>query len=90
MNWINENKRDCKKATFLIEKGMHIPLRFTEQLQLKLHLYTCSWCKTYQKQSKHIQQMMSQVFHQGRSRKELDQQFKQQLQTLILSKLKDK
>lgn len=80
----------CKKATFLIEKQQFKPLGVGEQLKLKMHLAVCSWCRTYEKQSKNIQLLMSSVFKQSAiEKKELDSAFKNKLKTLINTKLKN-
>lgn len=80
----------CKRATFLIEKQQFKALRLSEQLKLKMHLAVCSWCRTYERQSKNIQLLMSSVFKQSAAQtKELDQAFKNKLKNLINRKLKD-
>ncbi len=83
---MQKNSRDCKEATFLIEKQMQTHLKFGEQIKLKLHLYGCSWCKTYQRQSKNIETLIGQLFHQPQNEK-LTKEFKNDLQLLITEKL---
>jgi len=80
----------CKRATFLIEKRQFKPLGVAEQLKLKMHLAVCSWCRTYERQSKNIQLLLSSIFKQSaKEEKELDPAFKNKLKTLINTKLKD-
>ena len=44
----------CKKATEMVEKKSVVGLSFSESLKLKLHMFICKACKTYQKQSELI------------------------------------
>jgi hypothetical protein len=44
----------CMKATELIEKDSFFPLSALEKTQLFLHTKVCDACRTYQKQSKMI------------------------------------
>lgn len=81
------NKNDCKKASFLIEKQMHTSLKFAEQIALRLHLFGCSWCKTYQHQSKTIEQTMIGILN-NQSEKKLSANFKKQLHIMITENLK--
>lgn len=81
---------DCKKATFLIEKQQFKPLTLGEQVKLKIHLAACSWCRTYERQSKNIQLLMGSVFRQSATKtKELDPEFKNKLKILINTKLEN-
>jgi hypothetical protein len=48
----------CKKATELIDKKLVVGLSVKENLQLHLHTAICDSCKTYQKQSKLIDQLL--------------------------------
>lgn len=86
MGWIENNNKDCKKATFLIEKGMHTKLNLDEKIKLQLHLLSCSWCKTYQHQSKYIETMVGNLFSEPK-REKLTADFKNNLQLLIKEKL---
>lgn len=80
----------CKKATFLIEKQQFKQLTLGEQVKLKVHLTACSWCRGYEKQSKHIQLLMNGVFVRSAARtKTLEPAFKNKLQILISTKLKN-
>ena len=83
---MENNNRDCKKATFLIEKGMHAQLNISEKINLQLHLFSCSWCRTYQRQSKYIETMLGNLFNQPK-REKLTDDFKNDLQLLIKEKL---
>ncbi len=49
----------CKKATELIEKREIFTLSATEKAQLKLHTSMCNACKAYEKQSKTIDEALS-------------------------------
>jgi predicted anti-sigma-YlaC factor YlaD len=37
----------CEKATFLIEKQLHVSLSPLEKLQLRVHLSLCEYCRAY-------------------------------------------
>ncbi len=90
MGWIKQNKNDCKRATFLMEKQQEVALNFSEKIKLKAHLYGCSWCKTYGQQSKNLHLMIANFFHQPFSKPEgLPENFKNKLKTLITDKLKE-
>lgn len=91
MAWIAANKTDCKRATFLIEKQQYRSLSMGEQIKLKLHLYGCSWCRTYQQQSENMQVMIARLFRDQLVKpKVLSKNYKNQLKTLIIDKLKEK
>jgi len=45
---------DCDKATFLITKEEVSELKCIERTKLKMHLFTCSYCRRFAKQSKII------------------------------------
>ena len=91
MGLIEKLMANCKKATYLIEKQHLEPLDSKEQVKLKIHLVACSWCRTYEKQSKNMQLLMANVFKQSSVQtKQLNQQFKDELHILITEKLKEK
>lgn len=49
----------CQNATFWIEKQLHYKVSFLTSLRLSLHVSMCEVCKTYQQQSKQIDQILS-------------------------------
>ncbi len=49
----------CKAATELIEKKLQHPLNPVEKIQLYFHTSMCDACKSYQKQSKELEDVMS-------------------------------
>lgn len=90
MGWINKNRNDCKKATFLMEKQQQVTLGFGAQIKLRMHLYGCSWCRTYQQQSKVMQQLIKNVFDDQLIKpKGLRDKYKGELKELITNKLKE-
>lgn len=90
MGWIKENRNDCKRATFLIEKQQETALSFSEKIKLKVHLYGCSWCKTYGQQSKSMHLIIANFFNQPLTKpKVLQEDFKNKLKILITDKLKE-
>ncbi len=48
----------CKKATELIEKKLCFKLNIVESVQLLVHTSMCHACKTYEKQSKVIDNVL--------------------------------
>lgn len=90
MGWIKENKNDCKRATFLIEKQLETDLSFAEKTKLKFHLYGCSWCRMYQQQSESLHLVIANLLRrQFTKAKVMPQNFKNKLKNLITDKLKE-
>ena len=44
----------CKDATFLLTKNEYQKLNLKENLQLKMHLMGCKFCRAFEKQNKII------------------------------------
>ncbi|QKJ30489.1 hypothetical protein HQ865_12215 [Mucilaginibacter mali] len=81
---------NCRRATLLIEKKQSVSLSLREKLELKIHLAGCSICRTYERQSILISQMMHRLFNNkptGELR--LDPDFKAAMQKKIEEKLSD-
>ena len=55
----------CLKATELIEKKLHVELRFKEKLQLKLHKSMCKACRIYGDQSKLMDKAIKKRLHKS-------------------------
>ncbi|HWZ17149.1 MAG TPA: hypothetical protein VNW95_18055 [Mucilaginibacter sp.] len=88
MNNLNKILNNCKQATFLIEKKSIRRLTFRETIELRIHLYGCSFCKLYGKQSRAINHMVRQLFHSTtQSNIRLDDHFKRDLQERIETEL---
>ncbi|MGZ3765927.1 MAG: hypothetical protein ACXVB0_01535 [Mucilaginibacter sp.] len=80
--------RDCKKATFLIEKKLIGHITFREQIELRIHLIGCSVCRIYQQQTGKINEMVRQLFHRSANADiKLDDRFKKDLQDRIEEEL---
>jgi len=80
---------NCKQATFLIEKKSITRLTFRETVELRIHLYGCSFCRLFNKQSKIINDMVSELFRNSTgSNIRLDDDFKKELQERIEEELK--
>ena len=54
----------CKKATFLIEKRLHVPLSPLERWQLKVHLHLCKFCTAYSGKAVFLHKIMKQETEQ--------------------------
>lgn len=90
MNYLIKIIRNCKEATFLIEKKANGTITVKERLKLMIHLTGCSFCRLYKKQSADIDNMVSQLLKQSKSTEQkLDSEFKKELQALIEEKLKN-
>ncbi len=75
---------NCKQATYLIEKKQIGKITLREKVQLHIHLYGCSVCKLFSKQSMMINNMIKQVFKSNTPQKiKLDDKFKMELQHKI-------
>ena len=53
----------CRKATGLIEKKLHFSLGPIEKIQLFMHTSMCDACKSYQKESKDMDSLLSDHIH---------------------------
>ena len=79
---------NCKQATFLIEKKMIGRISFREHIELRIHLFGCSVCTLYGKQSRMIHEMVQQLFRSSqREQARLDDEFKKELQDRIEAEL---
>ena len=75
---------NCRQATYLIEKRQIGKITLREKMQLHVHLYGCSVCKLFNKQSMMINTMIKQVFKSNTpSKVKLDDKFKMELQHKI-------
>ena len=88
MSYLKRVIYNCKKATLLIEKREMDRLTFKEAFELRVHLFGCSFCRIYKKQSVVINQMVQQLFHSSSHKgAKLDDVFKQELQDRIEDEL---
>jgi len=79
---------NCKQATFLIEKKSIQRLSFREAIELRIHLFGCSFCRLYKKQSRVINDMVQELFRSSmHSEFMLDDSFKKELQERIEEEL---
>lgn len=53
----------CLKATELIEKKFNLKLSFKEKIQLELHKMMCDACRTYEKQSRILEESFKTLHH---------------------------
>jgi hypothetical protein len=79
---------NCRQATLLIEKKAMDKLSFRETIELRIHLYGCSFCRLYDKQSAMINDMVQELYKSAMKREiKLDDNFKRQLQNRIEEEL---
>ena len=88
MNNLKKIIYNCKQATFLIEKKSFSKLSFREVIELRVHLYGCSFCRLYKKQSRVINDMVQELFRSSKYTEfRLDDDFKKELQERIEEEL---
>jgi hypothetical protein len=88
MNNLKKIIYNCKQATLLIEKKSIKRLTFRETIELRIHLYGCSFCRLYSKQSRIINTMVQELFRSSTySGYKLDDGFKLELQNRIEEEL---
>ena len=88
MSYLKKIIHNCKQATFLIEKKEIKRLSFREFIELRIHLYGCSFCRLYSRQSKAINKMVQELFnHSMKNSATLDESFKKELQERIEEEL---
>jgi hypothetical protein len=75
----------CLKATELIEKKLHVRLKWHERIQLKLHKLMCRACTNYEIQSAFIEKGISSAQKGMYTEKEIEQ-----LKSFILDKIEAK
>ncbi|QEM13120.1 hypothetical protein [Mucilaginibacter rubeus] len=84
MSYLKKVIYNCKQATFLIEKKQLKRLSFREEIELRIHLAGCGMCVLYNKQSRIINNMVKQLFHDSlKNELKLDEDFKAELQAKI-------
>ena len=74
----------CEKATFLIEKQLHVSLSPLEKLQLHIHLSMCKYCTAYKYKAVFLDKLMS----DERTKEEKGDQFSEQEVTDLKEKFK--
>jgi hypothetical protein len=88
MNNLKKIIYNCKQATFLIEKKSFGKISFREMTELRIHLFGCSFCRLYGKQSLIINNMVKELFRSSTKMEiRLDDHFKKELQARIETEL---
>jgi hypothetical protein len=89
MGWYKRVINNCKKATLLIEKRNTQGISPLEQVELRLHLMSCSVCRLYNKQSQLIDKIVRQSYQNSlEANVSLDEDIKRELNKLIDNELK--
>jgi hypothetical protein len=88
MGPIKKIQYDCRHATYLIEKRQETSLTLKERLQLAIHLWGCSVCRLFQRQSRAISHSLKTLF-QGAAKQShtLDESVKKEMQEKINERL---
>ena len=88
MSILRNIRYNCKEATFLIEKKLVGNITLREKVQLQIHLYGCSVCKVFVKQSGMINVVIKQLLiNKQQADIKLDDDFKNNLQHRIEEEL---
>ncbi|MES2807358.1 MAG: hypothetical protein V4619_01965 [Bacteroidota bacterium] len=88
MKSLEKIRYDCKRATFLVERKLIVGLTLREKAELRIHLFGCSVCRIFEKQSKFINKMVQQLFEDSNHAEiHLEESFKQSLQYRIEEEL---
>src|SRR5882762_9859146 len=88
MSYLKRIIYNCKQATFLIEKRSAGKITFREAIELRIHLFGCSFCRIYKKQSRVINEMVQELFRSSmQTDRKLDDKFKKELQIRIEEEL---
>ena len=88
MSYLKKIIYNCKQATFLIDKKATSRLSLREMIELRIHLYGCSFCRIYKKQSRMINEMVQELFRSSmQADRKLDDNFKKELQVRIEEEL---
>ena len=56
--WLLQSLQPCRQMVPLMSESLDRPLGVGEQLQLRLHLAVCAWCRRYLQQIKFIRQLL--------------------------------
>ena len=71
---------DCKSATLLVTKKLDENITFWERIRLKMHLWNCKFCYSFNIQSKKIDAILKitpdDLTHKCQHRQHLDEQKK--------------
>lgn len=51
MEWYKKIANNCRKATFFMEKKKFSAISPLQQIELRIHLFGCSVCRLYDRQS---------------------------------------
>ena len=81
----------CDKAAFLTSKAQEDRLTFLENIELKMHILSCKYCKRYEKDVKVINEYVKYrnfKIQQGYNGCHLSQEDKSAINDLIITKLK--
>ncbi len=88
MGTIKKIQNDCRRATYLIEKGQHTPLSLKECLHLYIHLAGCGVCRLFRHQSRLINKAMRGLFQSSAGRtRSLGDEVKREMQEKIDQRL---
>jgi hypothetical protein len=88
MSYLKKIIHNCKQATYLIEKKSAGKISFRENLELRIHLLGCGFCRLFNKQSAVINKMVRELFTSSAGPGiHLDDDFKKELQQRIEEEL---
>ena len=89
MGWYKNIIYNCEKATFLIEKKNQEGISPLQQIELRLHLISCSVCRLYYSQTRLIDKMLPRFYpNHLKPGPGLDDAFKKGLQEDLAKEMK--
>lgn len=87
----NKLMLSCRKATELIEKKNHFSLKPLEKVQLYAHTKMCNSCKSFQKESVHMETFLEHhIKTQNRNTDSSSIKLSEDFKDLIIYKLENK
>ena len=88
MGYLKKIIYNCKQATYLIEKKGVAGLSFRDAIELRIHLFGCSFCRIFNRQSHIINNMVHQLLKSNEPPNiKLHENFKKELQERIEEEL---
>jgi hypothetical protein len=85
---LNKIRNNCRKATFLIDKKNLEGINVIEQIELHIHLTSCSLCRLYDKQGRIMNDVIRQLKQSDFQKIRLNEAFKKSLHDSVMLQIK--
>jgi hypothetical protein len=90
MGWYKKISNNCKKATFLTDKKNLEGINPIQNIELRIHLAGCSFCRLYDKQSQAINHLVAQFKRASLPLElRLNERLKKEMEEIINQQLKN-